>query len=58
MTSIRHTARINTIDGIMSSDKWSILSSVMKREGELINMARAWDKGKFPVSPRQECHVD
>jgi len=50
MTGVLHTARINAIEVIVNSDKlikMINLSSVMKCEGELINMTRAGDKEKF-----------
>jgi len=50
MTGVLHTARINAIEVIVSSDKLIKMVNFklgMKCEGELINMTRAWDEEKF-----------
>jgi len=41
---------------VVISQRWWILSSVMKCEGELINMTQARDKEKFWVSDRNRTH--
>jgi len=56
MTGVLQTARINTIEVIVSSDK--LIKMVNFKLGnecdhELINMTRAWDKEKI-LSPRQD----